>query len=66
MIPKRYVWNLFYTMKGPVLVEMKSQITAVNIKTKKVIQEHLELDQVLIARSKVKRSRTEDFNLVKT
>ena len=53
-------------MKGPVLVEMKSQITAVNIKTKKVIQEHLELDQVLIARSKVKRSRTEDFNLVKT
>ena len=53
MKPERYVWSPLFTMKGPVLVETKSQITAVNIKNKK---EHLKLAQVLIVRSKYKEA----------
>ena len=52
MKPERYVRHLLFTLKGPALVETKSQIRAVNIKTKKLIQEHLKLSQVLIVKSK--------------
>ena len=53
MKPERYVRTLIFTMKGPVLVETKSQITVVNIKNKKGIQQHLKLAQVLIVKIKV-------------
>ena len=58
MKPKRYVWSLVVTMKGPVLVETKSQIMAVDIRTKR----YPKLAQVLIVRRKVKNSRLVDFN----
>ena len=44
---ERYVRSLVFTMKEPVLVETKSQITAVNINTK-AIRECLKLDQYLL------------------
>ena len=37
MKPKRYVKSLLFIMKGAVLVETKSEITAVIIKTKMVV-----------------------------
>ena len=41
------------TLKQPDLVETKSQITAVNMKTKTMIQEYLKLAQVFIVRGKL-------------
>ena len=54
MKPERRLRSQRFIMKGPALVETKSQIRAVNIKkNNKVIQEHLKLAQVLILRSRV-------------
>ena len=53
MKPIRLVRNLALTLKGLNSVKTKSKITAVNIKTKKAIQEYLKLAQVLIRSGKV-------------
>ena len=49
---KKYMEHSLYYEK-PVLVVKKSQITVVTIKTKKIIEEHLNLAQVLIVKIKL-------------